>query len=142
METYSMALIGAVSPQVIAALIGGLIGLLFSAKPSKYGWWSTVMSTLVGLIAAGAAGEYLSAVRGVQSLWWCGLIGAASGVPFGALMDTIRVLSPPLFEKIIHHLGDTVIDEAADTIKHFFGLIKKSIARAIDFLKNKEEQDE
>ncbi|WPJ30529.1 hypothetical protein [Pseudoalteromonas phage vB_PalP_Y7] len=100
------------------------------------------MSTLVGLIAAGAAGEYLSAVRGVQSLWWCGLIGAASGVPFGALMDTIRVLSPPLFEKIIHHLGDTVIDEAADTIKYFFGLIKKSIARAIDFLKKKEEQDE
>lgn len=135
MDTYTIALIGAVSPQVIAALIGGFIGLMYSAKPSKYGWWATIISTLAGLIAAGAAGEYLSTIRGVQSLWWCALLGAASGVPFGALMDTIRVLSPPLFEKIIHYLGDTVIDEMAETVKRFFSLLKEGMAKGIRFFK-------
>lgn len=121
MNIYIDALSIALTPQVVAAFIGGLLGASAAADIQRYGLRLTVIFTALGVLAAGAVAEYLTAYRGITSVLLHVIISPFVGMCFGYLLDAIRVTMPNLFNKLLSSVGDTAIAGVTEFIKRWLG---------------------
>lgn len=124
-DTYTIAFSGAITPEVAAALIGGLFGAAYAADIKTYGIRLTILVSIGALLVVGAVAEWLSVRHGLNFLWILGGIGFVVGMATGHLLDATRVASPALAKKLVALAGDAAVDEIASLIKRFFSFFKR-----------------
>lgn len=99
------------TPQVVFGMIGGFIGGLFGIDKQAYGLKISILLLVIATISGSAVADYLSASRGVQSLFVVCFAAVPMGVLSGFLMDALKTASPRLSIKIIKKYGDGNLDK-------------------------------
>lgn len=103
------ALYGLLIPQVVAGLLGGLLGAMISLKIELYGWRLSILFGIGSIICAGALAEYLTYTYEVKFiLLHCGL-GMLVGILGNAAIDSINLAAPEYMNKVVRGTGDGLL---------------------------------
>lgn len=109
MELFVEALYGLLIPQVVAGLLGGLLGAMISIKVELYGWRLSILFGIGSIICAGALAEYLTYSYDVKFiLLHCGL-GMLVGIVGNAGLDAINLAAPEQMRKIVKGTGEGIL---------------------------------
>ena len=108
MEIYINALLLALSPQVVFALIGGLIGVGIKSKIEGYSRGYTTFISIGSLIAVGAMSEYLLQKHHLEFLFGHMFIAIIIGIIGASILHAFNVFAPILAEKIVNIFGDKI----------------------------------
>ena len=109
MELLVEALYGLLIPQVVAGLLGGLLGAMISIKVELYGWRLSILFGIGSIICAGALAEYLTYSYDVKFiLLHCGL-GMLVGIVGNAGLDAINLAAPEQMRKIVKGTGEGIL---------------------------------
>lgn len=109
MELFIEALYGLLIPQVVAGLLGGLLGAMISLKIELYGWRLSILFGLGSIVCAGALAEYLTYTYEVKFiLLHCGL-GMLVGILGNAAIDSINLAAPEYMNKAVRGTGDGLL---------------------------------
>lgn len=111
MEIYLSALLVALSPQVVFALMGGGIGVLIKSKIDAHGWIYTIFISIGSLIAVGATSEYLLTVHSVSSIFLHMFIGVIIGIIGASILHSFNLFAPTFANKFVNTAGDRVLKE-------------------------------
>lgn len=110
MDAFIEAIYGLLIPQVVAGLLGGLIGAMISIKVELYGWRLSILFGIGSIICAGALAEYLTYSYGLEFiLLHCGL-GMLVGIVGNAGLDAINLAAPEYMRSVVNRTGDGVLD--------------------------------
>ena len=109
MEQFIIAMHGVLIPQVVAGLIGGVLGAMMSIKIERFGWRLSILFGVGSIIGAGAVAEYLTHVYSVEFiLLHCGL-GILFGIVGNAALDAINLAAPEYMRKVVRGTGDGLL---------------------------------
>lgn len=109
MEDFLIVMHGILIPQVVAGLIGGLLGAMMSIKVDRFGWRLSILFGIGSIIAAGAVAEYLTYVYIIEFiLLHCGL-GILIGILGNAALDALNLAAPEFTRKIVKGTGDGIL---------------------------------
>lgn len=117
MELMIVALYGLLIPQVVAGLIGGLLGSLISVKVELYGWRLSILFGICSVISAGALAEYLTYSNGLEFILLHCVLGVLVGVVGNSALDALNLAAPEHMRKIVNGTGDGILYK----IKEYFG---------------------
>ena len=111
MENFIIAMHGLLIPQVVAGLLGGLIGAMISVKVELYGWRLSILFAIGSIIGAGALAEYLTYRYNFQFiLLHCGL-GILVGIVGNAGLDAVNLAAPEYMRKVVKGTGDGLLSK-------------------------------
>lgn len=131
MELFMEALQSIFIPQVVAALIGGLLGACTSIKVELHGWRISILLAIASLIIAGAISEYLTYNFSVKFiLLHCGL-GLLVGILGNSLLNAINVAAPDFMVKLVDVLFNGIIQ----VVKEIPALAIKKLEDMFNWLK-------
>lgn len=131
MEVYMEALKSIFIPQVVAALIGGLLGASISIKVELYGWRVSILLAIASLIVTAAISEYLTYNFSVSSiLLQCGL-GVFIGMLGNSLLNAINTQAPSFMVNLVDVLSNGIIQVA----KELPNLIIRKLEETFQWLK-------
>ena len=109
MGLFIEALYGLLIPQVVAGLLGGLLGAMISLKIVLYGWRLSILFGIGSIVCAGALAEYLTHTYEVKFLLLhCGL-GMLVGILGNAAIDSINLAAPEYMNKAVRGTGDGLL---------------------------------
>lgn len=109
MEEFLLAMHGMLIPQVVAGLMGGLIGAMISIKVELYGWRLSILFGIGSIIGAGALAEYLTHTYKLMFiLLHCGL-GILVGIVGNSALDAINLAAPEYMRKVVRGTGDGLV---------------------------------
>lgn len=109
MGLFIEALYGLLIPQVVAGLLGGLLGAMISLKIELYGWRLSILFGIGSIVCAGALAEYLTHTYEVKFiLLHCGL-GMLVGILGNAAIDSINLAAPEYMNKAVRGTGDGLL---------------------------------
>lgn len=117
MEIYIIALLAALSPQVVFALLGGSIGVLIKSRIENHSWAYTIFISIGSLIAVGATAEYLFTVHSVESIFLHMFIGVIIGIIGASILHAFNTFAPNFATKIVDKAGDKVLNQVDKYIK-------------------------
>ena len=104
------ALFSLLIPQVIAALIGGLIGAAISIKVALYGWRLSLLCAAGSLILAGALAEYITYTHEVDFILLHGALGILVGILGNSALNSINSAAPDFVDRVIVVLSNGLIE--------------------------------
>lgn len=116
MDGFLVTLSLTLTPQIIFAMLGGMLGAMIASDRKRYGWQLSILFGLVALALAAATGEYLVNVREITSLWWLLVLNVPLGMVVGSTLDVLRITSPPLIEKLVKGIGDSGVNIIVETV--------------------------
>ena len=111
MEIYINALLMTLSPQVVSALIGGMVGISIKSKISEYGWFYTIFISIGSIIAVGATSEYFYSVRGVTFIFAHMLLGTLVGLIGSYTLHAINIFTPNFAHTLVNKTGDKILEK-------------------------------
>lgn len=109
MEEFLVAMHGLLIPQVVAGLIGGVIGALISMKVDIFGWRLSILFGLGSIIGAGAVAEYLTHVYHIKFILLHCSLGILIGIVGNAALDAINLAAPDYMRKVINGTGKGIL---------------------------------
>lgn len=109
MEEFLAAMHGLLIPQVVAGLIGGVIGALISMKVDRFGWRLSILFGLGSIIGAGAVAEYLTHVYHIKFILLHCSLGILIGIVGNAALDAINLAAPDYMRKVINGTGKGIL---------------------------------
>lgn len=109
MEIYINAMLSALSPQVVFALIGGLIGVGIKSRIEGYNWVYTIFISFGSLIAVGAVSEYLYSVYHAEHIFLHMFIGVIIGIIGASILHAFNIFAPGFATKLVDKAGDKVL---------------------------------
>lgn len=115
--------------QIIAAVLGCLVGSLAMDPIKRYGLRIAILFTILSSVAAGAVSEYLVAVKDMRYVLIHALIGIGFGLLGQFLIEEIKESAPTFFKSLIKILTSTIMDNIADTLMLFFDGIRRKLKR-------------
>lgn len=105
------AIYGLLIPQVVAGLLGGLLGAMISIKIELYGWRLSILFGIGSIIGAGALAEYLTYTYEMKFiLLHCGL-GILVGIVGNSGLDAINLAAPDYMRKVVNRTGDGLMSK-------------------------------
>lgn len=110
MEVYSAAFIAAITPQILAALIGGFIGVNISSDVKMYGYRLTILTAILVLSIVGVVSEFISYKWGTQSIIGHSCIGGLSGMAGMRLLDAVRIALPDFMTELTKLAGKSSLE--------------------------------
>lgn len=119
MENLQIELIASLTPQVLMALVGALIGGLLGVRDrfKEYGFYLTLLLVISSVMIGGAVVDYLAREYHLKSLLLSWVIGLGFGI-FGSMaVDMLRLTSPSLAEKLVNGMGNEAVETAIDMVK-------------------------
>ena len=126
MDLYLTTLTLSFTPEVVAAIFGGLLGAWISSDIKRYGWQLSFMFMIAAVAFAGAMGEYLNVTRGIKSIFWLFILNIPLGMIVGSLLDVIRIANRPLIERLVIGIGNSgvsiVLESVIGRLAKFFGV--------------------
>ena len=141
MNTLLEVLYNILTPEIVSALLGGLIGASITIKIDVYGYRLSILFSIGSIISAGAFSEYISIRWNINSLFAQGLIGIIVAIIANSLLDKIHVKSPKMIENLISLIEEDVYISTKEIIKIF----KDGLIRKISYIfrdKSKDNRDE
>ena len=113
MEHFLQVFAQAISPYAVMGLVCGNLGGIYAIRKhyKEYGFLISAILILASSLAGAAVSQHLNENWHYANLWLLGLIGLVVGVPIGAILQTIDVLSPEFANKILTKYGNKVIDK-------------------------------
>lgn len=142
MDLFFTTLTLSFTPQIIFAMLGGLLGALIASDRVRYGWQLSVMFGIAAIAFAAAMGEYLYITRGIQSIFWLFVLNIPLGMIVGSTLDVLRIASPPMIEKLVNGIGNNgvniIVESVLGKISRLFG-VKDSDFRSEKDNTHKEE---
>lgn len=114
MELFIEALQSILIPQIVAALIGGLLGASISIKVELYGWRISILIAISSLIITAAISEYLTNNFNVDSILAHGGLAVLIGILGNSLLNTINAQAPIFMENLMDVLSNGVIQVAKE----------------------------
>lgn len=111
MEIYINALLSALSPQVVFALIGGLIGVGIKSRIEGYNWIYTIFIGIGSLIAVGAVSEYLYSVHQAHYIFLHMFIGVVMGIIGASVLHAFNIFAPGFATVLVDKAGDKVLNK-------------------------------
>lgn len=121
MEYFTTALSSTLTPQMIMALIGGLIGTNMSSDVKLYGWRLTILTAIISMSLVGVSSEYISYKWGVTSLIGHFAQGCLAGMVGMRLLDAIRLALPDF----MHTLASLASKTALELVVDLFNKVRK-----------------
>ena len=109
MEEFLAAMHGLLIPQVVAGLIGGVIGALISMKVDRFGWRLSILFGIGSIIGAGAVAEYLTYVYHIKFILLHCSLGILIGIVGNAALDAINLAAPDYMRKVINGTGKGIL---------------------------------
>ena len=109
MEEFLAAMHGLLIPQVVAGLIGGVIGALISMKVDRFGWRLSILFGIGSIIGAGAVAEYLTLVYHIKFILLHCSLGILIGIVGNAALDAINLAAPDYMRKVINGTGKGIL---------------------------------
>lgn len=111
MEGFIIAMYGVLIPQVVAGLMGGVLGAMISIRVELYGWRLSILFGIGSIIGAGALAEYLTHAYGLQFiLLHCGL-GILVGILGNSALDAVNLAAPEYMRKVVRGTGDGIVNK-------------------------------
>ena len=113
MEHFLQVFAQAISPYAVMGLVCGNLGGIYAIRKhyKEYGLLISAILILASSLAGAAVSQYLNESWRYANIWLLGLIGLVVGVPIGAILQTIDVLSPEFANKILTKYGNKVVDK-------------------------------
>ena len=109
MQGLIEAVYGLLIPQVVAGLLGGLLGAMISIKVELYGWRLSILFGIASIIGAGALAEYLTYSYEIRFiLLHCGL-GILIGIVGNAGLDAVNLAAPEYMNKAVRGTGEGLL---------------------------------
>ena len=106
MEIYISALVGALSPQVVSALLGGLVGVRIKSKRDGYSRRYSFLIAVGSIIAVAAVAEYFYSVHDLTMLFVHSFIGILIGIMSASLLHAFNLFAPKFATNTINMLGE------------------------------------
>ena len=126
MNTFFETLTLSFTPQIISAILGGLLGAMISSDRKRYGWQLSFMFCIAAVAFAAAMGEYLHIGRGITSIFWIFVLNVPLGMIVGSTLDVLRIASPPLIEKLVRGIGNRgvniIVESVLGKLARWFGV--------------------
>ena len=116
MNTFFATLTLSFTPQIISAILGGLLGAMISSDRKRYGWQLSFMFCIAAVAFAAAMGEYLHIGRGITSIFWIFVLNVPLGMIVGSTLDVLRIASPPLIEKLVRGIGNSGVNIIVESV--------------------------
>ena len=119
MENLQTELIASLTPTVLMALIGALIGGLLGVRDrfKEYGFYLTLLLVISSVMIGGAVVDYLAREYHLKSLLLSWVIGLGFGI-FGSMaVDMLRLASPSLADKLVNGMGNEAVESAIDMVR-------------------------
>lgn len=119
MENLQTELIASLTPTVLMALIGALIGGLLGVRDrfKEYGFYLTLLLVISSVMIGGAIVDYLAREYHLKSLLLSWVIGLGFGI-FGSMaVDMLRLASPSLADKLVNGMGNEAVESAIDMVR-------------------------
>lgn len=110
MEIYITALISALSPQVVSALLGGLVGVRIKSKNGGYSRRYSCLIALGSIITVAAVAQYFYSVYNLKMLFVHSFIGILIGIMSANLLHAFNLFAPKFAKIIVHNLGEKVTE--------------------------------
>lgn len=111
MEIYINALISALSPQVVFALLGGLVGVRIKSKREGYSRSYSWFIALGSIIAVGATAEYFYSVYNLEMIFVHSFIGVIMGIMSANLLHAFNLFAPKFAKNIVNKLGEKITEK-------------------------------
>lgn len=111
MEIYINALLAALTPQVVFALIGGIIGVAIKSKIEGYTWGYTIFIAIGSLIACGATAEYLYSSHNLTSIFLHMFIAVIMGIIGASILHSFNLFAPRFATTLVEKAGDKVSEK-------------------------------
>lgn len=108
MEIYINALVSALTPQVVFALIGGIIGVAIKSKIEGYTWRYTIFIAIGSLIAVGATAEYLYSSYKLTSIFLHMFIAVIMGIIGASILHAFNLFAPSFASAVVEKAADKV----------------------------------
>ena len=131
MELMIVALYGLMIPQVVAGLIGGLLGSLISIKVELYGWRLSILFGIGSILCAGALSEYLTITYAIKFILLHGVLGLLVGILGNAAIDALNLASVDFTRKLVNILSNGILE----IVKELPKLIIKKLEDGFNWLK-------
>ena len=126
MDLYITTLTLSFTPQIVASILGGLLGAFIASDRKRYGWQLSFMFMIAAIAFAGAMGEYLNISRGITSIFWLFLLNIPLGMIVGSTLDVIRIANRPLIERLVIGIGNSgvsiVLESVIGRLAKWFGV--------------------
>lgn len=116
MNNFLAIVATSITPQVVFAMLGGLIGSLISSDRKRYGWQLSLLFCIVAIFTAAGMGDYMHHVKKISSIWWMMILNVPLGMVIGATLDAIRITSPKLIESLVDKVGNSAVSIIGDSI--------------------------
>lgn len=118
MEIYFGAIQVFMIPQVIAGLIGGLLGVacLFKSNKEQYGIELTIIFSVLGVLSAGGFAEYMLTNHSLISVILHTVLGAVAGMVGASGVDAVRLAAPRLTRDIVNGTGEGLVQKVISFI--------------------------
>lgn len=110
MEIYITALIGALSPQVVSALLGGLVGVRIKSRKEGYSRSYSLFIAVGSIIAVAATAEYFYSVYNLEMLFVHSFIGILIGIMSANLLHAFNLFAPKFAKNIVNRLGEKLTE--------------------------------
>lgn len=110
MEIYINALIGALSPQVVFALLGGLVGVRIKSRKEGYSRSYSLFIAIGSIIAVGATAEYFHSAYDLQMLFVHSFLGVLIGIMSANLLHAFNLFAPKFAKNIVNRLGEKLTE--------------------------------
>ena len=105
-------------PQVVAALIGGLIGASINIKVELYGWRLSILFAIGSLVSAGAIAEYITYIHSINFIFLHCVLGILVGILGNSLLNAIYVEAPDFTGKLVNVLSEGIIELVKEVPKY------------------------
>lgn len=115
MELFLSTITSSLTPQIIFAMLGGIVGALIASDFKRYGWLLSCLFIFASIAMAASAGEYLQQSKGIQSIWLLLVLNIPLGMVVGATLDVIRIVSPSLIERLVVNVGNSGVNIVAES---------------------------
>ena len=116
MDVFFTTLTLSFTPQIIFAMLGGLLGSSIASDRKRYGWQLSFMFTIAAIAFTAGMGEYLYMNRGIKSIFWLFILNVPLGMIVGSTLDVLRITSPPLIEKLVNGIGSSGVNIIVESV--------------------------
>ena len=130
MEIYLEALQRLLIPEVIAGLLGGVIGAS-TIRVELYGWRFSVLYFIGAIISAGSFAEYITHTFGYRFILLHCIGGFIVAVVSTSLLDAIAITAPRFTKKLV----DLVANGILEVVKELPSLAIKKLEELIGWIR-------
>ena len=130
MNIYLEAIRVTLTPEVVAGLIGGLLGAIITIRIELHGLRLSILFAIGSIINAGAVSEALISSWSIYSLYAQGGIGIMVAIISNALLDKLHAKAPKLVGRVIEVIEEDILL----AIKEVIITAKDSLVRQIKII--------